>query len=105
MPRPPADACAAVPADRVRRDGLFYLLLCAKHLFVAALVSWVHPGPAAAAGQSAFEPVKYSGEGQQKQITSLLPPGYPPFIGKSTLVPLPPVQNCCFAPNTCSSLP
>ena len=23
------------------------LLLCAKHLFVAAMVAWVHPGPAA----------------------------------------------------------
>jgi hypothetical protein len=23
------------------------LLLCAKHLFVAAMVDWVHPGPAA----------------------------------------------------------
>ena len=22
------------------------LLLCAKHLFVAAMVAWVHPGPA-----------------------------------------------------------
>jgi hypothetical protein len=41
------------------------LLLCAKHLFVAAMVAGVHPGKPEhePEGQSAFEGLKFSGTG------------------------------------------
>jgi CTP:molybdopterin cytidylyltransferase MocA len=67
------------------------LLLCAKHLFVAAMVAWVHPGPCRVlaiqnmtAGQSAFGAVKFSGA--QKQSAALITLVDPPFIGKSTVL-------------------
>jgi len=64
------------------------LLLCAKHLFVAAMVAWVHPGPATnrqikkTEGQSGFGAVKFSGAAKAKRRRS--PVVDPPFIGKST---------------------
>jgi hypothetical protein len=64
------------------------LLRCANHLFVAAMVVWVHPGLPQSAnqkteGQSAFGAVnKFSGEAKATRRRS---PGVaPPFIGKST---------------------
>jgi hypothetical protein len=65
------------------------LLLCAKHLFVAAMMAWVHPGPAAnrqiqnmTAGSLRSERVKFSGAAKAKRRHS--PVFDPPFIGKST---------------------
>ena len=65
------------------------LLLCAKHLFVAAMVAWVHPGPDGksanqnmTAGQSAFGDMKFSGAAKAKRHRPY--PWYPPFIGRST---------------------
>src|SRR5262245_7351295 len=50
------------------------LLLCAKHLFVAAMVAWVHPGPAGnrqiRKGPSAFGALKFSG--QQMQSAAII---------------------------------
>jgi hypothetical protein len=50
------------------------LLLCARYLFVAAMVAWVHPGPATNRqitrhrGQSAFGGVKFSGGRKAKSL-------------------------------------
>jgi len=52
-------------------------------------------------GESAFGAVKFSRAAKAKRRRS---PGVaPPFIGKSTTSY--PRRTCCFAPNTCSSLP
>jgi hypothetical protein len=73
------------------------LLRCANHLFVAAMVAWVHPGLPPSAnqkteGQSAFGAVKFSGEAK---ATGRRSPGVaPPFIGNSTSEsPFAPVQE------------
>ena len=62
------------------------LLLCAKHVFVAAMVAGVHPGPARTGkseheqrGQSAFEAMKFSGAAKASAAVD------PRFIGESLL--------------------
>ena len=73
------------------------LLHCTKHLFVAAMVAWVHPGPAGksanqnmTAGQSGLGAVKFYG----RQAPASLPVVAPRFIGNvDFLVALPPAQD------------
>ena len=62
------------------------LLLCAKHLFVAAMVAWVHPGPAEI-GKSEHDGgacVTFSGAAKAKRHRPY--PWYPPFIGRSNVL-------------------
>ena len=118
MPRPLTDACAAVlPIVFVAmgKIGLLSplapraeLLLCAKHLLVAAMMAGVHPGLPRIGkdgGASAFgagEVFRGVAKAKRRRHYPWLDP---PFIGKSTSYPCPRRRTCCFAPNICLSLP
>jgi hypothetical protein len=71
------------------------LLRCAKHLFVAAMVAWVHPGPAASRQirRQRGSPRWERFQGQQKQsATTVLTPGTRRSLANRLLSPLAPCR-------------
>ena len=85
------------------------LLRCAKHLFVGAMVAWVHLGPATnrqirrQRGNPRSERVKFSGAAKAKRRRSCEVDRL--SLANRRLSRPSPVRSCCFAPNICSSLP
>jgi hypothetical protein len=83
------------------------LLLCAKHLFVAAMVAWVHPGPAAnrQIRRQRGSPLRSR---EVFRAAKAKRRRHYPWLTRRSLanrrLTLALRRTCCAAPNTCSSL-